>query len=155
MGPLQNRGSRCHNGTFCHICHILPHRHTSGYQGNSLNHTSIWRAVSCSDTLRSSGWLRWTAERMLLKLKKIRMRDIFSSWRNFILKKKITFFLRSKKKITFFLRSKKNQHFSILKNIFVHRFFLRFFCSIIFFSTIFFQNQISPWWKNICHPDFF
>ena len=116
------------------FCHVLPHRHTSGYQGNSFNHTSIWRAVSCSDTLRSSGWLRWTVERILLKLKKNPDEKYF-----FIMEK-----FDFEKKSHFFSRSKKNQHFSILKNIFVHRKILRFFLFDHFFSKIIFQNQISP-----------
>ena len=43
--------------------------------------------TASSDTPRSSGWARWKADNLLLKLKKIRTKNIFLSWRNLILKK--------------------------------------------------------------------
>ena len=77
---------------------------------------------SCSDTPRSSGWVRWKADNLLLKFKKNPNKKYF-----FIMEK--MYFEK-----IFFEFSKNIKNFSILK------------CFDILqnFQKIFFQNKFSP-----------
>ena len=109
-----------------------------------------------SDTPRSSDWLRWKADNFLLNSKKNPDEKYF-----FIVEK----FDFENSKILKILKIQK----IFLKNIKIFNtikyFSIQFFQNYIFFKyfrkyfqklfKIFFQNQKSPWWKNIFHPDFF